>query len=377
MEKLHLSTTTLDWAAARAGLSLQALAEQVVAASKVEHFLNGEMTVRQAEKVAKKTRTPFGFLFLPNPPQIEEPSIPDLRQLPHPEPLSQDFKELLDDVLHKQEWYAEYLREIGQGELDFVGRFKNAPSAKPAAIAEDIRKELRLTAADRASCSNEDEYTALITERAEAIGILVMRNGIVKSSTKRGLSVKEFRGFAIADPHVPVIFLNGKDASAAWVFTLAHEIAHIWIGASGVSDLTVAKNQQSTGVERRCNQVAAELLVPKSEFVHAWGAVDELKLDRLRKQFKVSRLVIARRALDLGYIEWEEYQAEAAKTAKKASSPGGNPYATIPIRNSRKLTQAVIRSSRSGELMLREAGRLLNVNPGTVAELARRSVENA
>jgi hypothetical protein len=147
---------------------------EVVAASKVEHFLNGEMTVRQAETVAKKTRTPFGFLFLTNPPHIEEPSIPDLRQLPHPEPLSQ--------------------------------------------------------------------------------------------------------------------------------------------------------------------------------------------------------LVIARRALDLGFIEWEEYQAEAAR---KASSPGGNPYATIPIRNSRKLTQAVIRSSRSGELMLREAGRLLNVNPATVAELARRSVENA
>jgi Zn-dependent peptidase ImmA (M78 family) len=212
----------------------------------------------------------------------------------------------------------------------------------------------------------------LFSAKAESIGILVFKNGIVKSSTRRGLSVNEFRGFAIADPLVPVIFINGKDSEAAWIFTLAHEIAHIWLGESGVSDLPANQQKSGNNVEVFCNRVAAELLTPKAQFLAAWEQSTEYKFDALSKVFKVSRLVIARRAFDLGKIDWPTYQVISDASNKQKTSDGGSPYRNYPLRNSKRLTRAIVSTAMSGGMMLREAASLLNVRPDTVMELSKR-----
>ena len=110
------------------------------------------------------------------------------------------------------------------------------------------------------------------------------------SNTHRKLEANEFRGFALADSLAPLVFINGADTKSAQMFTLAHEIAHIWLGASALSDTNVVSTRSTHHEERWCNQVAAELLVPlqsiKAE--HRDGEVLRHELDRLARHYKVS-----------------------------------------------------------------------------------------
>lgn len=369
MEALSLSTEVLRWAADQAGESLESLARAMVKREgDRERVVRGELTPPQAEKLAKLTGVPFGLLFLPAPPAIERPAIPDLRQTLDPAPLSRDFLEVWDDVSRKQQWYRDRLIELGATPLPFVGRFSDATSRRPDAIARDMTEVLDLTPQVRATARSADEYFTAVSDRAEAAGVLVMKSGIVKSNTRRPLSVKEFRGFAIVDSLAPVVFVNGRDAVVASVFTLVHELAHVWLGESGVSDLAT---RAAKGVERVCNQVAAEVLVPKQEFLAQWRA--QADLGRIARLFRVSKLVIARRALDFDLIDSDAYEAVASATHQPArEGGGGSAYRTIPARNSKRLTLALVRSALSGETLLREAAGLLAVRPETVMELGKR-----
>lgn len=225
----------------------------------------------------------------------------------------------------------------------------------------------------RAHCGSHAAYFSLLSEKVEDAGILVFKSGIVKGSTRRGLSVSEFRGFALADALAPAIFINGKDAEAAWIFTLAHEVAHIWLGESGVSDIPAGVAHD--GIERLCNRIAAELLTPKAQFLEAWDKVAEPKFYGLSRMFRVSSLVIARRALDLGKISLADYRQAEEASQKRKSSDGGNPFNTIPVRNSKRFTRALVTSAMGGHTLLLDAGSLLNVSPDTVMKLGKRMAQ--
>jgi Zn-dependent peptidase ImmA (M78 family) len=369
MQALTLSPEVLRWAADQAGESLESLVRALVKRERdQERLVRGELTPPQAEKLAKLTGVPFGLLFLPSPPTIARPPIPDLRQTLDPAPLSRDFLEVWDDVSRKQLWYRDRLIELGATPLPFVGRFKDAASRKPDIIARDMTAVMGLTAQIRATARSADEYFTAVADRAEAAGVLVMKSGIVKSNTRRPLSVKEFRGFAIVDSMAPTVFVNGRDAIVANVFTLVHELAHVWLGESGVSDLAT---RAAKGVERVCNQVAAEVLVPKQEFLAQWRV--QTDLGQIARLFRVSKLVIARRALDFDLIDADAYEAVASATNQPArAGGGGSAYRTIPARNSKRLTLALVSSALSGETLLREAASLLAVRPETVMELGKR-----
>lgn len=368
MEPVTLSREVLDWAAHKAGLTLQSFAESIAKReSDVNRISNGRLTSSQAAKLAKKARIPFGYLFLEEPPEMSRPAIPDLRQVQEAVPLSEDFYEVLQDVVAKQQWYIEYLEDSGDISLPFVGKFSAVAARKLASIVEDMRKVLQLTDKDRSGSQDASAYFSRLALKAERVGILVIKTSFVKSATRRSLSEKEFRGFALAHPVAPIVFVNGKDAEVAAVFTLMHELAHIWLGVSGVSDIALKTNNT---VERICNAVAAELLVPTIDFKDRWG--DSQDLQRLAAYYKVSRIVIARRALDHGLVDqsfYDQVVKESRPINKKKGSP--SPHVTIPARNSKRFTSIVISEAMSGNILLRDAAGLLNVRPDTVMSLAR------
>ncbi|BDU14909.1 ImmA/IrrE family metallo-endopeptidase [Lysobacter auxotrophicus] len=373
VEALELSRDVLDWAAERAGQTLHSFAESVAKREKDrERIAEGRLTVPQAEKLAKKARIPFGYLFLAEPPEITRPSIPDLRQVQDAQPLSEDFYETLEDVFAKQSWLIEHLTEAGAGELPFVGRFAADAKRNADDIAADMRRELGITDDDRRKSPDAATYFSALSAKAEAKGVLVFKTSYVKSNTRRPISEKEFRGFAVAHKLVPLVFINGRDAEVAAVFTLMHELAHIWLGVTGVSDVTPSRFGNPT--ERLCNRVAANVLVPVNAFLERWAGPQDV--EKLAKYFRVSKLVIARRAFDSKLVDQAFYDEIAANTQRVKSSGKPTALVTIPIRNSKKFTRTIVASAMSGQTLLRDAASLLNVKPDTVVALAKGRAEH-
>lgn len=377
MSEALINPQILGWARKRAALSVDQLADKLK--TRVERVISWEEgrdrpTFKQAEKIAKQVRIPFGYLFLPHPPKEELP-IPDLRAYGGllRNRLSADFFDLIQDVQFQLGWYRDYRLEHGTEPLPFVGKFNLNHSIQT--IAEDIRNTLGMNALERGR--NWEDYLKLLFDRCEKEGIWVMRSGYVGSSTKRTLNVHEFRGFAICDDIAPLVFINGRDAQTAQAFTLAHELAHIWLGKSGISNIQLSdtEDRDSLHVEQICNAVAAETLVPEVVFLARWR--DDQSLDantlNLTQELRVSCVVIARRAFNLGKIGYEEYQSfyalEQKKWQRDTGQSGGNYYATAPIKNGRYFTKAVLSSAMSGALLLRDAGGLLHMKPTTVQKL--------
>jgi Zn-dependent peptidase ImmA (M78 family)/transcriptional regulator with XRE-family HTH domain len=334
-------------------------------------------TMRQAQDLARILNIPFGYLFLSSPPDETLP-LPDFRAFggePPSEP-SADLFDVINDVLAKQTWYREFQAEEGAEPLWFAGRFSESNEIPD--VADNISKTLRVESS-RSQSQTGDEFLRRLVSAAEAAGVLVMRTGIVSGNTRRPLRVKEFRGFAISDAIAPVIFVNGADAIAAQIFTTIHELAHIWIGSSGISNINHAKAPVPTHqTERFCNQVAAEVLVPKATFLDAWDSKADIdhNLHVLTRGFYVSSLVLLIRARDLELITKSEFdlhfEQQSGKRYPKRPKGGGNYYRNVVTRNSRTFTSIIVGAAIDGRVPLREAAQLLNVKVPMIQEIAQR-----
>ena len=322
-------------------------------------------TLKQLESFAKATHTPIGYLFLPEPP-VEQVPIPDFRTLDigqsgRPSP------DLLDTVYicqQRQEWYRDFARSSGNEPLGFAG--SATVTGDVVETADSIRHTLGFDLNERRQMPTWTEALRRFIELADKRGILVMVSGIVGSNTHRKLNPQEFRGFALADNLAPLVFINGSDTKAAQMFTLAHELAHIWLGQSAVSDTQAVQTPEHV-VENWCNRVAAELLVPleviKAEYQRNKPLRDEM--NRLAKRFKVSTLVILRRIHDAGGISqqqlWQAYREELEHLRSLMSSGGGGGdfYLTQAARVGKRFARALVVSTLEGQTLHRDAFRLL------------------
>ncbi len=242
-----------------------------------------------------------------------------------------------------------------------------------------MRTVLAFEPAERGSTWSE--AARRLIEEADQHGVLVMVNGVVGSNTHRKLDPREFRGFALSDDLAPLIFVNGADTKAAQIFTLAHELAHLWLGESAVSDVDLAIVSTNT-VERWCNQVAAEFLLPLADLgdvdIDETPLTDEL--ERLARRFKVSTLVALRRVFDAGLMDEARYRiAYAAERERilelmeERSGTGGNFYNTQPVRVSKRFARALIESTLEGQTLHRDAFQMLGFKKhATFEELAHR-----
>jgi len=243
-----------------------------------------------------------------------------------------------------------------------------------------MREALAFGMEERRQHSNWSEALRALTAQAEDLGVLVMVSGVVGSNTHRVLNPEEFRGFALVDDLAPVAFVNGSDTKAAQIFTLAHELAHIWLGQTALSNASPARAEGNT-VEDWCNLVAAELLVPLDAITSAYERIDSAnelaaELDRLARVFKVSTLVILRRLKDaeapLPGSYWDLYASELDRVMSlRASGSGGNFYNTQPVRVSKRFARAVIANALEGQTLYRDAYQLLGFKKhSTFVELA-------
>ena len=363
--RVAVAPDLLHWAVERAGWDAQTTERR---APRLDEWATGRPpTLKQLEKFASDTHTPFGLLFLAEPPDERVP-IPDLRTLGNVS-VARASADMLDTIYicqDRQEWYRDYARRQGFTPLDFFG--SAATSDNPSRAADRIRELLNFEVGNRAQLGNWEGALRRLVDLIEGIGVLVMGSGIVGGNTHRVLRPEEFRGFALADPVAPLIFINGADTKAAQIFTMIHELAHIWLGESALSDAAM-KARRGDEAELWCNLVAAHVLVPQEALRRDYrGQPITAELDRLAGQYRVSTLVVLKQLLTTRLVPWDVFsdrydeeleRVTTAMSLRRGDSKGGNYYNTQPLRLSRRFARAVVASTFEGSTEYRDAYRLL------------------
>jgi Zn-dependent peptidase ImmA (M78 family) len=354
----------LQWAVDRVGMPI---GDARARFAKFDAWMSGatQPTLKQLQDFANATHTPVGYFFLATPPTIKLP-IPDFRAPGggHPDDPSPDLLDTIFLCQQRQDWYISYARSVGADPLAFVGSVTLASDI--VAVADAIRTMLGFDLSVRQRLRTWEDALRQFIQLSDDAGVLVMVNGVVGGNNTRKLDTGEFRGFALTDRLAPLVFINGADTKSAQMFTLAHELAHIWLGQSALSDASVV-GVAPIDIERWCDRVAAEVLAPLGPFDREYNrnAPVEDEMQRLARQFKVSTLVILRRMHDAGGLSrdelWDRFHAEVARlrAIMAAKAGGGDYYRTTTSRVSARFTRAVVTSTVEGRSTFTEAFRLL------------------
>lgn len=376
--RVQVDPRFFPWAVERARGDWEAF---VARFAKLPEWVEGKSlpTYKQLEKFAAATHAPLGFFFLRDLPEEPLP-VTDFRTLGGAE-LGAPSADLLDTIYgcqDRQDWYREFSRSIGEEAIAFVGSLST--ETDPVTAAATIAQTLGFRLEDRKASSSWSEALRTLVQNCEEAGILVMISGIVGNNTRRRLNPSEFRGFCLPDERAPVVFVNGADSKSAQMFTLVHEVAHLWLGEGGVSNRTLS-SRDGPKVEVWCNAVAAEVLVPlvalRAEF-HRHASLEE-EVRRLCRVFKVSSLVVLRRLFDAGFLTREQFDAQYGaeikrlRTLQSERSSGGDFYNTEGVRVSRRFARALLLSTFEGNTLFRDASRLLGIKKtSTFNEFATR-----
>ena len=323
--RVTLQPTVLRWARERAGLDRGQLAQRLGVESRVvsEWESSGKITLARADALARRTHTPVGHLYLAEPPDDSLP-IKDFRVRGGTTP-SRPSPNLLETVFQMQQrqlWMREELIHQEAAPLRFVGAF--SPDSELQQVAAAMSDALRLRSGWAAAEGSWANALRTLRDCIESAGVLVVFNGVVGNDTHRKLDPDEFQGFALVDEYAPLVFVNNADYKTAQIFTLAHELAHIFVNQPGLSKL---EDLHWTGdrTEESCNHMAAEFLVPESELTQRWPSAKKTAdpFRDLARHFKVSTVVAARRALDCRLIArsvfFEYYEANKARDASRTS----------------------------------------------------------
>ena len=378
MNRVEVKPELVQWALKRAHLDIDDLIGKF---PKLPDWESGALspTFKQLEDFARATRVPFGYLFLPDPPDIPLP-IPDFRTAQNREPgaVSPELLDTIYAMQRRQAWLREDRVECEAPLLLFVGSARL--SDDPAGVGREMRRLVGLEDGWAGEIRTWQEAVSALRSAIEELGVIAVINGVVGNNTHRKLNVEEFRGFAVSDELAPLIFVNGADAKSAQMFTLAHELAHIWLGStgSGISGFT-GIFPEGGETEAFCDRTAAEFLVPKAELQAHWPAVKHAAspFEDLARIFKVSPIVIGRRAMDLHLVSrsdffdfYETYCTQERK--KKQAAGGGDFYNNQNARVGKLFATRVIRAAKEGRIGFKQAYDLTGLNGGAFQEYASR-----
>src|SRR5574344_376387 len=376
-EKAYITAKVFKWARESAKMTEELAASKVsVSIDKFKDWEKGVdyPTIRQAQTLAKAYRRPFALFFFLFFPTDFQP-LQDFRKTGSKE-LSTSSIFIIREIQQKQAWISEVNEDNNENKVPFIGRFTIKDN--PILVAKDILATLNINPLNYKSNNPIIEWI----DKAESNGIFISRTSFIHSRLK--LDSNEIQGFAIADDFAPFIFINSDDWNAPQLFSLVHELSHLWIAETGISndvEPSIKKAGDYNQIELFCNEVAANALMPK-EFI---DSLDSKAFDNVKEVFKnakiigVSSFALLVRALNLNIISLSAYKQlkhladieyneflkreEAKKIKQKEKEkPGGPNYFLLQLnRNSRLFTQSVLDAFRAGLIEPSMASNLLNV----------------
>ena len=361
----NINSELINWAIIRAGYKLDKF---YFDNPKIENWVAGTKypTLKQLENFTHKVHVPFGYMFLNEPPKEEIP-IPFFRTgNARIEKVSLNVYHTIQTLQERQNWLTNYLEESDYNDLDFIGKFDVNSDYKD--VVSDIRNTLNLPPNWASKHNNWEQALDFFTLQIEDLGIIVTFNGVVGNNTRRKIDVEECRGFVLVNPKAPFLFVNSADAKAAQMFTIIHEIAHIWLGESaGFNNKQMIPANDP--VEKLCDKIAAEFLVPEYILEDKWK--DTKSIRTLSRIFKVSPIVIARRLLDLNLFTKEQFFSfynsymDNFHSKKESKGSGGDFYATAKKRISLRFASFVNNAVKENNLLYRDAYRLTSLKGNT------------
>jgi Zn-dependent peptidase ImmA (M78 family)/transcriptional regulator with XRE-family HTH domain len=399
----NINPDILVWARESAGLSVEDAAhrlgitssETTSAAEKLEEFESGERfpTRNQLTKFSSVYRRPLITFYMKQPPQRGARGE-DFRTLPFDVPPRENAKldALLRDIRARQEMVKSILEdEDDTSPLPFVGSASVSDGVQ--AVVTSIAKTLGLDLNQQGRSGNADDLFRELRYRTERAGVFVLLVGDL-GSHHSAIRESVFRGFAIADPIAPFVVINDQDAKAARSFTLLHELAHIWLGQTGVSG-TPDDSQVATPtgrIEQFCNDVAGEILLPShalrakpedwkpgdkdavSAFIRriadAWSVSEPMVAYRLHRMSWITGAVYRQLTADFA-ARWHAIKQKDKEKAKE--SEGGPSYYTVKqFKLGNALIDVVRRTLRNNELTYTKAAKVLGVKPSSVEPLLSR-----
>lgn len=377
VDKAYITAKVFKWARESAKMTEEVAASKIaVSVEKLKEWENGEdyPTIRQAQTLAKAYRRPFALFFLPDVPNDFQP-LQDFRKKGSRD-LSTSSVFIIREIQQKQAWMSELNEENNEKRVEFIGKFTIKDN--PAIVAKDILHTLNIDPVNYKSSNPIRKWI----DRAESKGIFISRTSFIHSRLK--LDSNEIQGFAIADHYAPFVFINSDDWNAPQLFTLVHELAHLWIAESGISndiEPSIKKTSDYHPIELFCNEVAANALMPKEymdilenkAFENAKEVFKNAKtigvssFALLVRAFNLNRISLSayrnlKHLADIEYNEFLKREEEKKIKQKEKEKPGGPNYFLLQLnRNSRLFTQTVLDAFRGGVIEPSMASNLLNV----------------
>lgn len=350
----------------------------------IKQWLDGTKTptFNQIESLSKKSCIPLGYFFLQTPPK-ESVKLLEYRTVNsmHLATPSRNLIDTIHEMENIQDWMRSYREELGYEKLEIAGSMRGVTDA--IVIADKIRKDLGLKNAWYKECKDARESFNYIRRCLEACGVIVMMSGVVGKNTHRALDVEEFRAFALADEWAPLIFINTADSLGAKLFSLIHEIAHIWIGENDLYNDRLNRIDGVSRIEIVCNAVAGEILVPAKAFREKWMEVSAYEdvsaaITAFARYFHCGESVIARKAFDSKKISKEIYVQIVKKAIdhfngmkQNNDKSGGNYYNTMGSRLDGCFVRALCESVNMGRTSYTEAYRLTNTSRKTFSDVVQ------
>lgn len=370
--KLNINHEVLKWARESLNISknevIIKLNRKTITEYNLDNWENGLelIDINTAKKLAKLYGISLAVLYMPHIPKNIQPEIRDLRQIKGA--FSKNSILLMRKLVGHYEWVREYLINENKIELDFVGMVSiNDSIEHPLSIFKNML-EIKI------NFSKDSEYNfKKIVNELEKNNIFISIANSYNCNHHYKVPVEEIRGFAIADKIAPFIFINSSDSNNAKLFTLIHELTHILLGETGISNLYLNYKVIQNNIENYCNKVASEFLMPSKIFIDLWVNNNNNLTDKIKyisNKLPVSKLAILVRAKTLNYVKddiifndlFNKFSKIKYNNSYKKNG-FANPNLLIKNLNTKMFSNYVLKAYNNNNITLKDVCDLLSIKP--------------